>query len=430
MKKNSKNRFPPLKEQMDAIVAGTIDVISEDELAARIERSIKTGRPLVVKQGFDPTTPDLHLGHTVSIRKLRTFQELGHTVNVVIGDFTGMIGDPSGQNETRPRLTREDVVVNAQTYKEQIFRILDPDTTVISFNSSWNSALSFEEVVLLSSKYTVARMLERDDFEKRFKGNQPISVHEFLYPLVQAYDSVALNADVELGGSDQRFNLLVGRDIQREYGQEPQVVVLMPLLVGTEGVKKMSKSLNNYIGITESPDEMYGKTMSIPDKLLIGYFESLTSVSADEIGRMRKGLEAGSEKPRDLKRFLARTLVSTYHSEEDALTSEKRFDELFVRKETPEDIPTVKLECEDDDVWLPKAMALAGLVKSTSEGIRLIKQGGVTVDGERVEDKDMKICPPGSWVVKVGKRRFARIVLGADTDFPISEGSSGKTTAV
>jgi len=401
---------------MDVIVAGTIDVISEDELAARIERSIKTGIPLKVKQGFDPTTPDLHLGHTVSIRKLRNFQDLGHTVVVVIGDFTGMIGDPSGQNETRPRLTREDVVVNAQTYKDQIFRILDPGKTVTSFNSSWNSKLSFEDVILLSSKYTVARMLERDDFEKRFKSNQPISVHEFLYPLVQAYDSVSLHADVELGGSDQLFNLLVGRDIQREYGQEPQILVLMPLLVGTEGVKKMSKSLGNYIGITEPPAEIYGKTMSIPDTVMIDYFECLTTLPADEIGRMKKGLEKGDENPRDMKRLLARTLVSMYHSEKDAVSAEDKFDELFIRKELPDDIPEVNLQCGEDGVWLPKAMVDAELVKSTSEGIRMIKQGGVSVDGERVLDKDIKIPAPGSYVVKVGKRRFARITLGTATN--------------
>jgi tyrosyl-tRNA synthetase len=408
---SQKIMFPPLSEQMDAILEGTVDVILEDELAAKIERSIKTGESLRIKQGFDPTTPDLHLGHTISIRKLKTFQDLGHKVTVVIGDFTGMIGDPSGQDDTRPRLTSDEVIVNAQTYKDQVFKILDPRKTNISLNSSWNSKLTFEEIIMLSSKYTVARMLERDDFEKRFKENRPINVHEFLYPLVQAYDSVALRADVEVGGTDQRFNLLVGRDIQREYGQEPQVLVIMPLLVGTDGVRKMSKSLGNYIGITEPPGEIYGKTMSIPDELLVDYFEALTDFSSGEVERLKKGLKKGTENPRDLKRLLARTIVTMYCSEDDAVLAEKRFDELFVERKLPDDIPEVSVKCEEEEVWLPKLLVESGLVKSTSEGMRLIKQGGVTMDDVRVKDKDMKVKARDSVVLKVGKRRFARITF-------------------
>ncbi len=394
---------------MDAILRGTVDVILEEELEAKIRRSIETGESLQVKQGFDPTTPDLHLGHTVQIRKLKTFQELGHRVNVVIGDFTGMIGDPSGQDETRPRLTREDVLANAQTYKDQIFRILDPRKTSISFNSSWHSKLSFEEVILLASKYTVARMLERDDFEKRYRENRPITIHEFLYPLVQAYDSVALKADVELGGTDQRFNLFVGRDIQREFGQEPQVLVLLPLLVGTDGVRKMSKSLGNYIGITEPPAEIFGKTMSIPDELLVDYFLLLTSLPPAEIDGIRKGLKKGSLNPRDAKRRLARTLVAMYHSEEAAGEAEERFDGLFVKKEVPDDIPRVSVKWDEAEIWLPRLLAEAKLVRSSSEGKRLIEQGGVTVDGEKVDDPTLQVAAKGSFTVKVGKRRFARV---------------------
>lgn len=404
-----KRKFPPLAEQMDAILRGTSDVISEEELSRKIERSLKTGESLRIKQGFDPTTPDLHLGHTVSIRKLKVFQELGHTVNVVIGDFTGMIGDPSGQNETRPRLTREEVIANAQTYKDQIFKILDPRKTTISFNSSWHGKLSFEEVIVLASKYTVARMLERDDFDKRFKENRPITVHEFLYPLVQAYDSVVLRADVEIGGTDQRFNLLVGRDIQREYGEEPQVVVLMPLLVGTDGTRKMSKSLGNYIGITEPPGEIYGKTMSIPDALMMGYFELLTTLPSAEIIRMKRGLEDGSLNPRDAKRLLARTLVAMYCSEDDAALAEKKFDELFVEKKLPEDMPRVTVKCEDDEIWLPKLLLEAGLVQGTSQGMRLITQGGVYLDSSRITDPQARVPARGSIVVRVGKRKFARV---------------------
>lgn len=405
----SKKKFPPLNQQMDVILQGTVDVILEEELEAKIARSIKTGESLRVKQGFDPTTPDLHLGHTVQIRKLKTFQQIGHRVNVVIGDFTGMIGDPSGQDETRPRLTREDVVANAQTYKDQIFKILDPRKTSISFNSSWHAKLSFEEVILLSSKYTVARMLERDDFEKRYQENRPITIHEFLYPLVQAYDSVALKADVELGGTDQRFNLFVGRDIQREFGQEPQVLVLLPLLVGTDGVRKMSKSLGNYIGITEAPTEIYGKTMSIPDELLVDYYQLLTGLPPSEVDEIKKGLKKGSVNPRDAKRRLARIIVAMYHSEEAALEAEKRFDELFVKKEVPDDIPLVTVKWSEAEIWLPKLLVESKLVKSTSEGRRLIEQGGVSVDGEKVDDPNLQVAVKGSLTIKVGKRRFARV---------------------
>jgi len=310
--------FASVEEQLEVIRRGTVEIIPEEELIKKLERSIRENRPLRIKEGFDPTAPDIHLGHVVTIRKLKQFQDLGHQVIFLIGDFTGMIGDPSGRNEMRKPLTKEEVLKNAETYKAQIFKILDPEKTIIEFNSRWCTPMKFEDVLVLASKYTVARILERDDFYKRYKEGKPISVLEFLYPLIQGYDSVALRADVEVGGTDQKFNLLVGREIQREYGQEPQVILTMPLLVGTDGVEKMSKSLGNYIGITEPPEEMYGKVMSIPDDLIYPYFELATDVPNEELARIKRDLEDPEVNPRDLKRRLAREIVTLYHGREMA----------------------------------------------------------------------------------------------------------------
>ena len=397
-----------VQEQMDVILRGTAEVISEEELERKIERSLKTGKPLTVKQGFDPTAPDIHLGHTVSLRKLRQFQDLGHKVVFLIGDFTGMIGDPSGRSEMRKRLSREEVLQNARTYQEQVFKILDPEKTVVAFNSSWCEPMKFEDVLVLTSKYTVARMLERDDFSQRYKQGKPITIMEFLYPLIQAYDSVALKADVEVGGTDQKFNLLVGRDLQREYGQEPQVALMMPLLVGTDGQEKMSKSLGNYIGINEPPEEIYGKTMSIPDFLIYPYFELATDVDASELAEVKRALEDPQVNPMDLKRRLARKLVEMYHGKEAAKRAEEAFDRVFRRKEVPEDVPEYVLN--EDKIWIVRLLTASGLASSNSEARRLITQGGVYIDGERVTDPNAEIEFKGGEIVKVGKRRFLKVI--------------------
>ena len=401
--------FPPIKEQMDAILHGTEEIITEEDLASKLERSYRKRIPLKVKQGFDPTSPDIHLGHTISIEKLRTFQEMGHQVIFLVGDFTAMIGDPTGQDVTRPRLTREEVESNAATYKEQVFKILDSRKTRLEFNSSWHSRLNFEEVIKIASHYTVARMLERDDFSNRYARNRPISIHEFLYPLAQAYDSVALQADIEVGGTDQRFNLLLGRTIQKEFGQEPQALILLPLLLGTDGERKMSKSLGNHIGITEPPQEMYGKVMSVPDELIAPYYRYVTGLSEDEIKAVEEDLADGKVNPRDLKRRLASIIVEKFHSERNALEAEKAFDRIFVEKERPEDIPEKAVRVEEEEVWLPGLIRDLGLLKTGGEGKRLIRQGGVYVDGDRVADENLKVPESKVIVIKVGKRKFMRV---------------------
>jgi len=327
-----------IKEELRIIKRGTEEIISEEELIRKIEKSRKEKRPLRVKQGFDPNAPDIHLGHTVGLRKMRQFQDLGHDIYFLIGDFTGMIGDPSGKSVTRKQLTEEEVKKNAETYKKQVFKILNPGKTKVVFNSHWLRKLSFSEVLKVCSKYTVARMLERDDFSTRYKEGKPIGIHEFMYPLMQGYDSVAIQADIELGGTDQKFNLLVGRDIQREYNQEPQVIITLPLLEGTDGVEKMSKSLNNYIGINEPSQEMYGKSMSVPDNLMIRYFELVTDVSLDEINKMKTGLENNNLHPRDVKKRLAREIVKLYHGQSAAIIAEKEFEKVFKNKLYPEEI--------------------------------------------------------------------------------------------
>jgi tyrosyl-tRNA synthetase len=398
-----------IDEQLAYLRKGTVEVIREDELRAKLERSARTGVPLRIKLGADPTAPDIHLGHTVVIRKLRAFQELGHTVIFLIGDFTGMIGDPSGKSATRPQLTREEINANAETYKQQIFKLLDPVKTEIRFNSEWMDRLGSDGFVRLASHVTVKQILERDDFSKRLAEERPIALHELLYPLTQAYDSVALRADVELGGTDQKFNLLLGRNLQREYEQEAQVAVIMPLLVGTDGVQKMSKSLGNYIGINEAPQEMFGKVMSISDELMWRYYELLTDLRPEEIERLRAAADSGERNPRDLKVELAKRIITDFHSAQDASKAEEDFNRMFRNKQMPDEIEELTLTPGPWD--LRHLMVVAGLADSKAEARRLIEQGGVSLDGERcMIANDVTIWKEGmSTTLKVGKRRFLRI---------------------
>ena len=401
-----------VQEQMAVIRRGAVEILVEAELETKIAESLKTGVPLKIKAGFDPTAPDLHVGHTVLIQKLKQFQELGHEVNFLIGDFTGMIGDPTGKNETRKPLTREQVLQNAQTYKEQVFKILDPAKTKVVFNSEWMGPMNAAGLIGLAARYTVARMLERDDFHKRFTGQQPIAIHEFLYPLVQGYDSVALKSDVELGGTDQKFNLLVGRELQKQEGQRPQSVLTMPLLEGLDGVNKMSKSLGNYIGITEPPKEIYGKVMSISDELMLRYYELLSDVDLATLDKIKKGVagEDGGAHPMDSKKALARELVARFYSQQDAIRAEEDFVQQFKQKEIPDDIPVVEMQA-DAPVWICRLMTDAGLVKSNGEGRRLVQQGGVKLNGEKLDNADLEIEPNGELIIQAGKRRFARVIF-------------------
>ncbi len=399
-----------VEEQLELIERGVVDCISRDELKTKLERSVKTGKPLIIKTGFDPTAPDLHVGHTVLLQKMKHFQDLGHEVYFLIGDFTGFIGDPTGKSETRKPLTREDIARNAETYKEQVFKILDPFKTKIAFNSEWLGKIDSFDMIRLASELTVARMLERDDFKKRFEDNRPISIHEFLYPLIQGYDSVAMKADVELGGTDQLFNLLVGRDLQRSRGQEPQIVLTMPLLEGLDGINKMSKSLGNYIGITESANDTYGKTMSVSDELMFRYYELLSDLSNLEIDELKQGLAQGIYHPKEIKQKLARELTARFHSEEAAVQAEQNFENVFAKHDLPDDIEEFTLQA-DEPIWLPKLMVDSGLVSSTSDGRRMIKQNAVSIDGEKVIDTDFSVEPKGNLILKVGKRRFCRVVF-------------------
>jgi len=395
-----------LEAQIAELTRGTDEVLPEDGLAAKL----KKGRPLVVKAGFDPTAPDLHIGHTVLINKMRQFQELGHEVVFLIGDFTGMIGDPSGKNATRPPLSPEEIKENAKTYQAQIYKILDKDKTRIEFNSTWMGVMDAAGLVRLASHHTVARMLERDDFKKRYEGSQPISIHEFLYPIVQGYDSVALKADVELGGTDQKFNLLVGRQLQQDYGQEPQVVMTTPLLEGLDGVQKMSKSLGNYVGITEPPGEMFGKLMSISDDLMWRYFEVLSFRSLDDIQGLRARVEDGMN-PRDVKFELAMEIVARFHDDAAAAAAKQEFISRFREGAMPDDMPEITLEADGGTLGIAHLLKGAGLVSSTSEAFRMIKQGAVRIDGERVEDRSLTIDAGSTNVYQVGRRRFARVSL-------------------
>ncbi|HEB02320.1 MAG TPA: tyrosine--tRNA ligase [Nitrospirae bacterium] len=396
------------QEQIDIIKRGSDELISEADLLKKLERSIKNKTPLRIKAGFDPTAPDIHVGHTVLIEKMRQFQALGHEVIFLVGDFTGMIGDPSGKNETRPPLTKEEVEQNARTYKEQVFKILDKKKTTVVFNSEWMSGMSAEDMIKLASRHTVARMLERDDFKKRYHSQTAISIHEFLYPLVQGYDSVALKADVELGGTDQKFNLLMGRELQRGYGQEPQVVLTMPLLEGLDGVRKMSKSLGNYIGITEAPEEIFGKVMSITDDLMLRYYELLSHISLEELNALKKGLASGAFHPKRAKEDLAAELVERYWDNVAAERARAHFEQVFKNKELPDEVPEHTFGWFGEEVPVADILNEAGLVSSKGEARRLIKQGGVKADGKKLDDPQKKL-PPGEYLFQVGKRKFARV---------------------
>ncbi len=395
-----------IKGQVAELARGTDEILPEDGLEAKLG----LGRPLVVKAGFDPTAPDLHLGHTVLINKMRQFQQLGHDVVFLIGDFTGMIGDPSGKNATRPPLSPEEIKANAETYEAQIFKILDESRTRVEFNSTWMGNMDAAGLIRLAARHTVARMLERDDFSKRYRNNQSISIHEFLYPLVQGYDSVALEADVELGGTDQKFNLLVGRQLQQDFGQDPQIVMTTPLLEGLDGVQKMSKSLDNYIGITDPPGEMFGKIMSISDDLMWRYFEVLSFRSLADIEKLKKAVADGKN-PRDAKFELGQEIVARFHSDAEAESARREFIARFQKGAMPDDIPDRALDSRDGKLGIAHLLQGAGLVSSTSEAFRMIKQGAVKIDGERVDDRGLEIEAGSTHVYQVGKRRFARVTL-------------------
>ncbi len=396
-----------IDEQIEYLRKGTVDVIREENLRKKLERAAKTGKPLRVKLGLDPTAPDIHLGHTVVIRKLKAFQELGHTVIFLIGDFTGMIGDPSGKNVTRPPLSRDEINANAETYKSQMFKLLDPDKTELRFNGEWMDKFTAADFVKLTAKTTVKQILERDDFTKRMNEEKPISLHELLYPLVQGYDSVALEADVELGGTDQKFNLLMGRNLQREFSQEPQVIITTPLIEGLDGVNKMSKSLGNYIGITESANEMFGKIMSISDELMWKYFELLTDLNVSEISNLKSQIEAG-ENPRNIKVNLAKMIIGDFHSGEDANAAEEDFNRRFVRKEIPDEIEERSMAA--GSYLLAQLLAETGLATSKGEARRLIEQGGVKINGEKVSVANCEIAiDSGGLLLQVGKRKFLRV---------------------
>ncbi|MEA3546228.1 MAG: tyrosine--tRNA ligase [Thermodesulfobacteriota bacterium] len=402
-----------IDEQVALIERGAVDVISRKDLIKKLKKSEETGVPLRVKAGFDPTAPDLHLGHTVLIQKLKHFQDLGHEILFLIGDFTGMIGDPTGKSETRKPLTREDVERNAESYKEQMFKILDPAKTKVMFNSAWLEKLSAHDFIRLASQLTVARMLEREDFRVRFENQRPISIHEFMYPLIQGYDSVAMKADVELGGTDQLFNVLMGRDLQRTWGQEPQVVITMPLLEGLDGVNKMSKSLGNYIGITESADNIYGKVLSVSDELMFRYYDLLSDLTSEEIGRLKADMAAGGIHPKEVKKKLARELTSRFYDELIAQKAEDNFERVFKKHDLPEDIPELTMSIEGGEIWLPRLLAEAGLVKGTGEARRMIKQNAVSLDGEKITDVEYTIETMDEVLIKVGKRKFCRVKLTA-----------------
>ena len=395
-------------EQFRLISHGVADLLPEDEFKKKLEKSVATNTPLIVKLGLDPTAPDIHLGHTVVLRKLKLFQDFGHRVIILIGDFTARIGDPTGKSVTRPPLTEEQVVENAKTYQEQIFKVLDPEKTEVRFNSEWLSKLDFADVLKLASKYTVARMLERDDFHKRYTEGRPISIHEFMYPLMQGYDSVALKADVEFGGTDQTFNLLMGRHLQGEEGMPEQTIITMPILEGLDGVQKMSKSLGNYIGISEAPSEMYGKAMSIPDELMMRYFMLVTDMSIEEQEQLSQDLESGVAHPRDVKMKLAHTIVRLYHGEEAANFGQEEFVRVFQKHAMPTDIPEYKVAITDEAVFVPQLLSDAGLTASNGEARRSIKAGAFKIDGEKCNEEHIVL--KDGMVLQVGKRKFIKIV--------------------
>jgi len=400
--------FPPINEQMDLIRRGAVEIIPEDELVQKLEKSLKENKPLNIKLGCDPSRPDLHIGHSVVLRKLAQFQELGHQAILIVGDFTGMIGDPSGKNATRPALSLKETRINGESYFNQATKILNREKIRMVYNSEWLSEMNFEEVIKLASRYTVARMIERDDFTKRFKSGEPISVHEFLYPLAQAMDSVAVKSDVELGGTDQKFNLLVGRDIQREYGIAQQCILTMPLIVGTDGVEKMSKSYDNYIGISEDPKDIYGKTLSIPDSLIYTYFELATTIPSDELSKIKKQLDDPDVNPRNIKRKLARTLVSLYYGVSEAKFAEEEFDRVFIKKEVPDEINEFRIN--EKKIGILDLIIKVNFASSRGEAKRLVTQGGVTIDGIKTNKIDSEIILKDGIILKVGKRRFVKLV--------------------
>ena len=395
-------------EQFRLISHGVADLLPEDEFKKKLEKSVATNTPLIVKLGLDPTAPDIHLGHTVVLRKLKLFQDFGHKVIILIGDFTARIGDPTGKSVTRPPLTEEQVITNAKTYQEQIFKVLDPEKTEVRFNSEWLSKLDFADVLKLASKYTVARMLERDDFHKRYTEGRPISIHEFMYPLMQGYDSIALKADVEFGGTDQTFNLLMGRHLQGEDGMPEQTIITMPILEGLDGVQKMSKSLGNYIGISEAPAEMYGKAMSIPDELMMRYFMLVTDMSIEEQEQLSKDLESGAAHPRDVKMKLAHTIVRLYHGEEAANFGQGEFVRVFQKHAMPTDIPEYKVAITEEPIFVPQLLSDAGLTASNGEARRSIKAGAFKIDGEKCNEEHVVL--KDGMVLQVGKRKFIKIV--------------------
>ena len=406
------NNFLSPQEQLRQLKKGTVDVVSEKELLEKLEVSYKEKRPLRIKAGFDPTRPDLHLGHTVLLNKMRQFQQLGHHCIFLIGDFTGMIGDPSGRNESRPALTREEVVQNAETYAKQVFKILDPEKTEVAYNSTWMEKFQAHDFVKLSAQYTVARMLERDDFEKRYKSGVAISVHEFLYPLVQAYDSVALESDVELGGTDQKFNILLGRDIQKSYGQKPQCIMTVPILEGLDGVQKMSKSYDNYIGVDESPKEMFGKTMRVSDELMMRYYELLTDMDVDGLNKLKEDVDSGAKHPRQAKVELAQTLIERFHSKEAADNALVEFERIFVKKGLPDEIPEMKIAATEE-IWICKLLVEVKLAASTSDAKRLVQGGAVQKDSEKCSDPKAKwsLKPGEEFILKAGKKKFAKVLV-------------------
>ncbi len=391
-----------IQQQMALLSRGTLEILPAGSLEAKLKLAEKENRPLRVKAGFDPTAPDLHLGHTVLLEKLRQFQQCGHQVIFLIGDFTGTIGDPTGKNETRPALTANEVLKNAESYKQQVFKILDAKQTEVRFNSEWLGKLSAADLIRIAGKATVARMLERDDFEKRYKGGQSIAIHEFLYPLVQGYDSVALDADVELGGNDQKFNLLMGRQLQGAYDQPQQVILTMPLLEGLDGVNKMSKSLNNYVGVAESAKDQFGKLMSASDDLMFKYYELLTDVDLDAVKAMH---------PMEAKKQLAATIVDRFHGEGAGLQARSGFEAQFAKKEIPDDVPEASLVAEEGSLWIIKALAQTGLTASNGEGMRMLKQNALSIDGEKVTDKDLQLKPGGPYLIKLGKRKFVNLTV-------------------
>ena len=401
----------PVGEQLEYVRKGAVDLIREEELLEKLKRAQKTGKPLRVKAGFDPTAPDIHLGHTVLIRKMKHFQDLGHVAIFLIGDFTGLIGDPSGRSATRKPLTKEEILQNAETYKQQIFKILHPDKTVIDFNSRWLMQLGSDGFIRLASRYTVARILEREEFSNRLKNQQPIALHELLYPIAQGYDSVALEADVELGGTDQKFNLLVGRDLQREYGQESQIVLTMPLLEGLDGVQKMSKSLNNYIGINEDPKDQFGKVMSISDDTMFRYYELVTDRSVREIESIKQDVSAGKRHPMEVKADLAVEIITHYHGQAAAAAARDEFNRVFRKGEAPEDIETKEVSLNGNSLRITKLLASLDLAPSNAEAQRLIESGAVHINDARVTDVKAELSKPGNYLFKVGKRRFLRLVV-------------------